>query len=263
MTGSFKERGAANLLLQLDDGRASARGGGGERRQPRPRGRVPRRAPRHPGHDRHAHLRPAHQGTSARRSGAEVILHGANYDEAYERAREVEQALGRGVRPPVRRRARDRRPGHDGARAPRAGGRSRGRGGPGGRGRTHRRRRAGDQGAPARRARDRRGGRRHRRDAALAAGAAARPRARGADDRRRHRRAPGRRGHLRPGAAVRRRGRHGERGGAGQRDPAPARDREDRGRGRGRRARSPRCSTGRWGWPAVAWRSCSPAATST
>ena len=31
---------------------------------------------------------------SARRSGAEVILHGANYDEAYERAREVEQASG-------------------------------------------------------------------------------------------------------------------------------------------------------------------------
>jgi len=32
--------------------------------------------------------------TSARRSGAEVILHGANYDEAYERARAVEQASG-------------------------------------------------------------------------------------------------------------------------------------------------------------------------
>jgi threonine dehydratase len=31
---------------------------------------------------------------SARRSGAEVILHGANYDEAYERARAVEQASG-------------------------------------------------------------------------------------------------------------------------------------------------------------------------
>src|SRR5262245_38222676 len=32
--------------------------------------------------------------TSARRYGAEVILHGANYDEAYERARAVEHASG-------------------------------------------------------------------------------------------------------------------------------------------------------------------------
>ena len=37
--------------------------------------------------------------TSARRYGAEVILHGANYDEAYERARAVEQAAGADLRP--------------------------------------------------------------------------------------------------------------------------------------------------------------------
>ncbi|HEU4371297.1 MAG TPA: threonine ammonia-lyase [Methylomirabilota bacterium] len=91
MTGSFKERGAANLLLQLDEA---------ERR----RGVVAASAGNHglavafhaarlgiPATIVMPTYAPLIKATSARRSGAEVILHGANYDEAYERAR----ALGR------------------------------------------------------------------------------------------------------------------------------------------------------------------------
>jgi threonine dehydratase len=94
MTGSFKERGAANLLLQLDDA---------ERR----RGVVAASAGNHglavafhaarlgiPTTIVMPTYAPLIKVTSARRYGAEVILHGANYDEAYERAREVEQASG-------------------------------------------------------------------------------------------------------------------------------------------------------------------------
>ena len=94
MTGSFKERGAANLLLQLDDA---------ERR----RGVVAASAGNHglavafhaarlgiPTTIVMPTYAPLIKVTSARRYSAEVILHGANYDEAYERAREVEQASG-------------------------------------------------------------------------------------------------------------------------------------------------------------------------
>jgi threonine dehydratase len=86
MTGSFKERGAANLLLQLDEA---------ERR----RGVVAASAGNHglavAFHAARLGIRativmptyaPLIKVTSARRYGAEVILHGANYDEAYERA---------------------------------------------------------------------------------------------------------------------------------------------------------------------------------
>jgi threonine dehydratase len=94
MTGSFKERGAANLLLQLDQG---------ERR----RGVVAASAGNHglavafhaarlgiPATIVMPTYAPLIKATSARRSGAEVILHGANYDEAYERARAVEDERG-------------------------------------------------------------------------------------------------------------------------------------------------------------------------
>ena len=90
MTGSFKERGAANLLLQLD---AAARA----------RGVVAASAGNHGlGVAFHAsrlgipavivmpEWAPLIKVTSCRRYGAEVILHGADYDEAYARAREVE-----------------------------------------------------------------------------------------------------------------------------------------------------------------------------
>jgi threonine dehydratase len=86
MTGSFKERGAANLLLQLDEA---------ERR----RGVVAASAGNHGlAVAFHAELlgiqativmpayAPLIKVTSARRYGAEVILDGANYDEAYEQA---------------------------------------------------------------------------------------------------------------------------------------------------------------------------------
>jgi threonine dehydratase len=89
MTGSFKERGAANLLLQL---------GPDERR----RGVAAASAGNHglavafhaarlgiPATIVMPTYAPLIKVTSARRYGAEVILHGANYDEAYERAQAV------------------------------------------------------------------------------------------------------------------------------------------------------------------------------
>jgi threonine dehydratase len=89
MTGSFKERGAANLLLQLS---------AAERR----RGVTAASAGNHglavafhaarlgiPATIVMPTYAPLIKVTSARRYGAEVILHGANYDEAYERAQAV------------------------------------------------------------------------------------------------------------------------------------------------------------------------------
>jgi len=86
MTGSFKERGAANLLLQLDEAA-------------RRHGVVAASAGNHglavafhaarlgiPATIVMPTYAPLIKATSARRSGAEVILHGADYDEAYERA---------------------------------------------------------------------------------------------------------------------------------------------------------------------------------
>ncbi len=87
MTGSFKERGAANLLLQLD---AEERG----------RGVVAASAGNHglavafhaarlgiPATIVMPAWAPLIKVTSARRYGAEVLLQGENYDEAYEHAR--------------------------------------------------------------------------------------------------------------------------------------------------------------------------------
>ena len=94
MTGSFKERGAANVLLQLSPA---------ERR----RGVVTASAGNH-GLAVAFHAArlgvgavivmpewaPLTKVTAARRQGAEVMLHGENYDEAYARAREVETERG-------------------------------------------------------------------------------------------------------------------------------------------------------------------------
>ena len=92
MTGSFKERGAANLLLQL----APA-----ERR----RGVVAASAGNHglavAFHAARLGISaaivmpewaPLAKVVAARRHGAEVVLHGENFDEAYVRAREIEAA---------------------------------------------------------------------------------------------------------------------------------------------------------------------------
>jgi threonine dehydratase len=90
MTGSFKERGAANFLLQLP---------AAERR----RGVVAASAGNHAlAVALHAaklaitavvvmpEWAPLGKVTAARRQGAEVILHGENFDEAYARAKEIE-----------------------------------------------------------------------------------------------------------------------------------------------------------------------------
>jgi threonine dehydratase len=94
MTGSFKERGAANLLLQLG---ARERG----------RGVVSASAGNHglavafhaarlgiPAVIVMPESAPLIKVTSARHYGAEVIQAGANYDEAYARARELEGERG-------------------------------------------------------------------------------------------------------------------------------------------------------------------------
>jgi threonine dehydratase len=89
MTGSFKERGAANLLLQLDP-------------RERARGVATASAGNHglavAYHAERLGIAsvivmpewaPLIKVTSARRHGAEVILAGANYDEAYARASQI------------------------------------------------------------------------------------------------------------------------------------------------------------------------------
>jgi threonine dehydratase len=94
MTGSFKERGAANLLLQLDD-------------DDRRRGVIAASAGNHGLAVAHHAARlgipavivmpewaPLIKVTSARNEGAEVILTGGSYDEAYDHASEVGTARG-------------------------------------------------------------------------------------------------------------------------------------------------------------------------
>ncbi len=95
MTGSFKERGAANLLLQLT----------GPERQ---RGVVTASAGNHglavafhaarlgiPALIVMPEWAPLVKVTSARRRGAEVVLHGADFDEAYAHARALGEERGR------------------------------------------------------------------------------------------------------------------------------------------------------------------------
>jgi threonine dehydratase len=92
MSGSFKERGAANLLLQLS-------------LEERGRGVVAASAGNHglavAFHAQRLGLAativmpewaPLAKVTAARRHGATVVLHGENFDEAYTRAREIEGA---------------------------------------------------------------------------------------------------------------------------------------------------------------------------
>src|SRR5207253_4414626 len=94
MTGSFKERGAANVLLQLSAAE-------------RDRGVVTASAGNHglaiAFHAARLGIRavivmpesaPLVKVTAARRDGAEVLLVGVSYDEAYRRAREVERERG-------------------------------------------------------------------------------------------------------------------------------------------------------------------------
>ena len=94
MTGSFKERGAANVLLQLSPAE-------------RKRGVVTASAGNHglavAFHAARLDIgaaivmpewAPLTKVTAARRQGAEVVLHGENYDEAYARAREIEAERG-------------------------------------------------------------------------------------------------------------------------------------------------------------------------
>jgi threonine dehydratase len=94
MTGSFKERGAANLLLQLSP-------------EERRRGVIAASAGNHglavafhaarlgaPATIVMPEYAPLVKVTNARRYGAEVVLHGSNFDEAYERAQAIRAERG-------------------------------------------------------------------------------------------------------------------------------------------------------------------------
>jgi threonine dehydratase len=94
MTGSFKERGAANLLLQLPP-------------EERRRGVIAASAGNHglavafhaarlgiPATIVMPEYAPLIKVTNARRYGAEIVLHGSNFEEAYERARALEAERG-------------------------------------------------------------------------------------------------------------------------------------------------------------------------
>src|SRR5271157_975379 len=75
-------------------GRARSRRDRRVRRQPRPGSRLSRRTPRHQSAHLHAPAYAADQGLSHRAYGAEVVLDGANYDEAFDRAVENGQRDG-------------------------------------------------------------------------------------------------------------------------------------------------------------------------
>ncbi|MBZ0258620.1 pyridoxal-phosphate dependent enzyme, partial [bacterium] len=94
MTGAFKERGALNTLLQLspeERGRGVVAASAGNHAQgvAYHAGRMKSRA---------AIVMPENtpltKVTSTKRFGAEVILHGVNYDEAYEQALELSEERG-------------------------------------------------------------------------------------------------------------------------------------------------------------------------
>ena len=97
---------ADDRLLQgagrLQQAHGPVRRGAGEggrlrqRRQPRPRGRLPRHAPRGRRDDRDARdRRRSSRSQSTRSFGGRVVLHGANYDEACEEAVRIQAAEGR------------------------------------------------------------------------------------------------------------------------------------------------------------------------
>ena len=119
-TGSFKERGARNALLQLSAAQ-------------RERGVIAASAGNHAqGVAYHGALlgipvtvvmpkfAPLIKVTNCRQLGATIVLHGADLSEARAARRGDRRARRPDVHPSVRQRARDRRPGHDRARDPRA-----------------------------------------------------------------------------------------------------------------------------------------------
>ncbi len=122
-TGSFKIRGAVEHGSRGSRrGRARRRRDRGERRQPRPGGRLGGARARHPRDDLHARRTRRWRRSSRRRTTAARRCSSARASTRRSRTRcaRVERDR-RDVRPRVRGRARDRRPGDDRARARRAG----------------------------------------------------------------------------------------------------------------------------------------------
>ena len=111
---SFKVRGAYNKIAHLvRDHCAEARRDLRVGRQSCTGRRAGRQAPRHPGDDRDAADDAAHQGAGGARLGGEAVLHGDDYDQAYDHATDAHARAAARVHPSVRRSRRDRRPGHD------------------------------------------------------------------------------------------------------------------------------------------------------
>ena len=86
MTGSFKERGALNRIATADAGAGGARSDCGQRGQPCAGRGLPRHQARDPTLIVMPLTTPLVKVTATREFGAEVLLHGANYDEAHAEA---------------------------------------------------------------------------------------------------------------------------------------------------------------------------------
>ena len=125
-TGSFKERGARNALLLLTPEQKQARG---DRRlcgQSRARHRLSRQPARHSDHRRDAEIRRAGQGHELPSPGRQRHPARRRPDRSARVRGRARRARRPHVHPSVRQRKRDRRPGDDRARDPRAGARRRG-----------------------------------------------------------------------------------------------------------------------------------------
>ena len=108
VTNSFKDRGALNKLASLG---AAARARGRDRhvrRQPRPGGRLSRRAAADPGDHRDAGDHAVREGRGDAAYGAEVVLEGETVAEAQVRAEAIARERALTFVPSLRRSAGDR-----------------------------------------------------------------------------------------------------------------------------------------------------------
>ena len=102
-TGAYKERGALNKLLLMERGDARARRDRGLGRQSQPGGRLSCRRLGVPATIVMPASTPTIKVSQTESHGAEVILHGEMFDEAYAEALRLADERGAHLRPSVRR----------------------------------------------------------------------------------------------------------------------------------------------------------------
>ena len=118
-TGSFKVRGALNKLAALGDGLRPRRDRG-ERRQPRPGARrTPRACAACRARSSCPTARRSRRSTAARPSARRCATRATSVEECRRRRARARRRGRDGLRPPLRRPGRRRRPGHARARAAR------------------------------------------------------------------------------------------------------------------------------------------------